>query len=83
MQIVGPNAVGGGTDRQARLLPPILEEILGRPAVVQNLSNGGGHIAVMAILREAADYHTIVTGPDFNLTVGVRCQPITTTPAAK
>lgn len=77
VQLLVSYAAGGGTDRQARLLAPSLEAILGQPVVVQNLPGGGGQVAIAAMLREPPDGHTIVAGnqPDIDLTVALQNAP--------
>ena len=74
VQIIVGYKAGGGTDRQARLLAPALEKILGQPVVVQNLPGGGGEVALTALLRETADGHTIMAGnqPDINMATVLR-----------
>ena len=77
VQIIVAYGAGGGTDRQARLLAAPLEKILGKPVTIQNLPGGGGQVAATAMLREAADGHTILAGnqPDINMSVAVRNAP--------
>jgi putative tricarboxylic transport membrane protein len=60
VQIIVSYGAGGGTDRQARLLAPELEKILGVPVVIQNLPGAGGQVAATALLREKPDGRTIL-----------------------
>ena len=77
IQIIVAYSAGGGTDRQARLLAAPLEKVLGQPVTVQNLPGGGGQVAITALLREAADGHTIVAGnqPDISMSVAIKNAP--------
>lgn len=69
VQLIVAYSAGGGTDRQARLLAAPLEKILGQPVVVQNLPGAGGQVAATAVLREAANGHSILATnqPDLNM----------------
>jgi tripartite-type tricarboxylate transporter receptor subunit TctC len=77
VQILVAYGAGGGTDRQARLLAAPLEKLLGKPVTVQNMPGGGGQVAAIALLREAADGHTILAGnqPDINMSVVLEKAP--------
>ena len=69
VQIIVSYGAGGGTDRLARLLADPLSQELGQPVTVQNLPGAGGQVATTAMLREAADGHTIVATnmPDLHM----------------
>src|SRR5438128_4948448 len=51
---------GGGTDTTARIVAPVLGELLGQQVVVENRAGAGGDIAVDYVARAAPDGYTIV-----------------------
>src|SRR5690606_2495159 len=53
--IIAASGAGSATDRQARVLAPILSDILGVPVQVENRPGGGTLLATRGILREPAD----------------------------
>lgn len=71
VQLIVSYGAGGGTDRQARLLAPMLEKELGVAVVVQNLPGAGGQVAATALLREKADGRTILATNQPDLGLGV------------
>src|SRR5207237_10429303 len=51
---------GGGTDTTARIVAPVLGELLGQQVVVENRAGAGGDIAVDYVAKSAADGYTLV-----------------------
>ena len=59
VQFICPWAVGGGTDRIARMVAVLLEKDLGQPVTVVNRTGGGGMAGHTAGATAAPDGHTI------------------------
>jgi tripartite-type tricarboxylate transporter receptor subunit TctC len=53
-------APGGSTDIAVRLITPALQEILGRPVVVENRGGAGGNIGIGAAARATPDGYTLL-----------------------
>lgn len=51
---------GGSSDIAARLVAPAMQEILGRPVVVENRGGAGGNIGIGAAARAAPDGYTLL-----------------------
>ena len=51
---------GGGTDTTARIVAPVLGELLGQQVVVENRAGAGGNIAVDYAAKAAPDGYTLV-----------------------
>src|SRR5882672_4198098 len=60
---------GGGTDTTARIVAPVLGELLGQQVVVENRAGAGGNIAVDVVARAAPDGYTLVLANVGALTV--------------
>lgn len=60
--LVVPFGAGGPTDTIARILAQGMQELLGQPVVVENVSGASGTIAVGRVARAAADGYTFVLG---------------------
>ena len=57
-------APGGTADLSARVTSDIVSRELGQTVLVENRPGASGSIAIEAVLRSAADGHTIVSGSD-------------------
>jgi tripartite-type tricarboxylate transporter receptor subunit TctC len=57
-------APGGTTDVSARMVSDIVSKELGQTVIVDNRPGGAGSLAIEALVRGAADGHTIVIGSD-------------------
>jgi tripartite-type tricarboxylate transporter receptor subunit TctC len=75
IQIIVAWSAGGGTDRVARAIAPLLEEELGVPVAIVNRPGGTGVVGHTALSRARPDGYTIgmitpqlVTGPILGLT---------------
>src|SRR3954462_1326178 len=51
---------GGGTDTTARIIAPVLGELLGQQVVVENRAGAGGDIAVDYVAKSEPDGYTVV-----------------------
>jgi tripartite-type tricarboxylate transporter receptor subunit TctC len=60
--LVVPYPPGGPTDTIARLLAERMRAPLGQPVVIENVSGGGGTIAVTRVARAAGDGYTLSIG---------------------
>jgi len=58
--VVVPYATGGGYDRIARLVTPILSERLGQTFLVVNRGGAGGTIGMSSVAKAAPDGYTLV-----------------------
>jgi tripartite-type tricarboxylate transporter receptor subunit TctC len=57
-------APGGTTDVSARMVSDIVSKELGQTVIIENRPGGAGSLAIEALIRGAADGHTIVVGSD-------------------
>lgn len=57
-------APGGTTDVSARMVSDIVSKELGQTVIIENRPGGAGSLAIEALIRGAADGHTIVIGSD-------------------
>jgi tripartite-type tricarboxylate transporter receptor subunit TctC len=64
VRVIVPFVAAGGADIVARVIGPSLSQRLGQPIVVENRPGAGGNIGTEAVVRAAADGHTLllVTG---------------------
>ena len=60
VRIVIATAAGGSPDTLARLIGQWLSERLGQPFVIENRPGGGNNIGTEAVVRAAADGHTLL-----------------------
>jgi tripartite-type tricarboxylate transporter receptor subunit TctC len=52
---------GGGADRMARKIAPLLEPILGQPLVISNVTGASGNVGLTKLLTNPRDGYTIAT----------------------
>ncbi len=64
VRIVIPFPPGGSNDTVARILQPRLQEILGRPVVVDNRAGASGSVASTEVARAQPDGHTWILAND-------------------
>lgn len=57
-------APGGTSDLSARVVGDIMAKELGQPVIIENRPGGSGSVAIEAVIRGAADGHTIVVVSD-------------------
>jgi tripartite-type tricarboxylate transporter receptor subunit TctC len=57
-------APGGTTDLSARMVSEVVSKEFGQTVIIENRPGGAGSIVIEALLRGAADGHTIVIGSD-------------------
>ncbi|MCX7374185.1 MAG: tripartite tricarboxylate transporter substrate-binding protein [Alphaproteobacteria bacterium] len=69
MRMVVPFAPGGATDIVARVLAEPMGTRLGQPIAVENRTGAGGNVGVEAVVRAAADGHTLLMGTTGTLTI--------------
>jgi len=69
ISIVVANAAGGGTDYMARLIGQKLQERLGQSVIIENKPGASSMLAAQAVIRSAADGHTLLMGSIGMLTV--------------
>lgn len=60
IEIICPWGVGGGFDTTLRALQPQLEEVIGQPVVINNVSGAGGVNGVQYATQQPADGYTFL-----------------------
>jgi tripartite-type tricarboxylate transporter receptor subunit TctC len=75
IRIIVPFAAGGNVDVTARLVAPLISEILGQPVVVENRPGAGGLVGAGAALSAKPDGHTLMMGSNSTLSVGPHIYP--------
>ena len=69
LRFVVPFAPGGTTDFVARIVQPKLQEILGKPVVVENRPGAAGNVAMEMVAKTAPDGYTIMLGDVGSITI--------------
>ena len=75
IRIIVPFAAGGNVDVTARLVAPLISEILGQPVIVENRPGAGGLVGAGAALSAKPDGHTLMMGSNSTLSVGPNIYP--------
>ncbi len=75
IRIVVPYAAGGNVDVTARLVAPVMSELLGQPVVVENRTGAGGLVGTAAAIGAKPDGYTLLMGSSGTLTVGPNIFP--------
>src|SRR5262245_62604423 len=70
IKIIVPFAAAGNVDVTARLVAPLMQEILGQPVVVENRAGAGGMIGAGAAIGAKPDGHTLMMGSNSTLSIG-------------
>src|SRR5262245_32359129 len=70
IKIIVPFSAGGNVDVTARLVAPIMQEVLGQPVIVENRAGAGGMIAAGAVMSSKADGHMLMMGSNSTVSVG-------------
>jgi tripartite-type tricarboxylate transporter receptor subunit TctC len=75
IKIVVPFAAGGNVDVTARLVAPVMQEVLGQPVVIENRAGAGGMVGAGAVMSSKADGHTLMMGSNSTVSVGPNIYP--------
>jgi tripartite-type tricarboxylate transporter receptor subunit TctC len=70
LRFVIPFAPGGATDIVARLIAPGMQEVLGRPVVLENRGGAAGAIASESVVSAPADGHSFIIYTITNAVLG-------------
>jgi tripartite-type tricarboxylate transporter receptor subunit TctC len=70
VKIIVPFAAGGNVDVTARLVAPLMQEVLGQPVIVENRPGAGGMIGAGAAISAKPDGHTLLMGSNSTLSIG-------------
>lgn len=62
LRLVVPYPPGGNVDFTARLLAPVMSQVLGQPVVVDNRTGAGGILGTEAVARARPDGSTLLLG---------------------
>jgi tripartite-type tricarboxylate transporter receptor subunit TctC len=75
IRIIVPFSPGGNVDVTARIVAPVINEILGQPVVVENRAGAGGMIGAGAVTSAKPDGHTLLMGSNSTLSIGPNVFP--------
>src|SRR5262245_25249825 len=75
VKIIVPFAAGGNVDVTARLVAPIMQEVLGQPVIVENRAGAGGMIGAGAAMSAKPDGHTLMMGSNSTVSIGPNVYP--------
>jgi tripartite-type tricarboxylate transporter receptor subunit TctC len=70
VKIVVPFSAGGNTDVTARLIAPVMQEVLGQPVIVENRAGAGGMIGASGVMSSKPDGHMLMMGTNSTVSVG-------------
>ncbi len=68
IRLIVPFAAGGNTDVVARIIAQAMQEIIGKPFVVENRAGGAGSLGAEMAARATPDGHTLLAGSGGSLT---------------
>ena len=71
IRLIVPLGAGGAMDTIARSLAGTLQNRLGKPIVVENITGGGTLIAAQTVAKAAPDGHTLLIAPSGMLTTNL------------
>ncbi|HEY4250274.1 MAG TPA: tripartite tricarboxylate transporter substrate-binding protein [Roseomonas sp.] len=60
IRVISPYTPGGGTDTTARLMAPVLQQLLGQPIVGENRAGAGGSIGAALVAAAPPDGYTLL-----------------------
>jgi tripartite-type tricarboxylate transporter receptor subunit TctC len=75
IRIIVPYAAGGNVDVTARLVAPVMSQLLGQPVIVENRTGAGGLVGTAAALGAKPDGYTLLMGSTGTLTTGPNTFP--------
>ncbi|MDI3305815.1 MAG: tripartite tricarboxylate transporter substrate binding protein [Acetobacteraceae bacterium] len=75
LRMVVPFAAGGSTDILARICAQLLNERLGQPVVVDNITGAGGTLGASRVAEAPADGYTLLAGTPGPITINPHLQP--------
>src|SRR4051812_48479570 len=65
IRIISPAPPGGGTELAARLVQPVMQEVLRQPVIIEAKGGAGGYIGSDYVAKSAPDGYTILLGGAF------------------
>jgi tripartite-type tricarboxylate transporter receptor subunit TctC len=68
IRVIVPFAAGGNTDVVTRIISQAMQEIIGKPFVVENRAGGAGSLGAEMAARATPDGHTLLAGSGGSLT---------------
>jgi tripartite-type tricarboxylate transporter receptor subunit TctC len=75
IRIVVPFSAGGNVDVTARLVAPIMSDVLGQPVIIENRVGAGGMIGAGAVTSAKPDGHTLLMGSSSTLSISPNLYP--------
>src|SRR5262245_20963845 len=75
VRIVVPFSAGGNVDVTARLVAPVMSDVLGQPVIIENRVGAGGMIGAGAVTSAKPDGHTLLMGSSSTLSISPNLYP--------